>query len=621
MMRHCLARVPFGVRLLLLAVLLLAGAGLLSPLKTWRIDLTENQLYTLSTGSRNIIASVHEPITLKFYYSEALVRDVPMLRNYANRVEELLREYVRYSNGKIVLEVIHPAVFSEEEDAAAAAGLQAIPDGRGNSIYLGLSGSRGDRTEAIALFNPQKENLLEYQISQLLYRLNRAVPLTVGVISEVPMFRSIDPKTRGLRQDWLIVNQMRQLFDIRRQIDPSVDKIDDDLNLLIVVHPNKLPEKTLFAIDQFVLRGGRLLVFVDPLAETDESEAKLLGEGFADRSSDLDPLFKAWGVNYDASKVILDLGSAHSIPVERGGQAVPHVGILSLEGDAINREQNVIADLENVNIASAGALSQAAGSSTQFVPLLFSSKQTDVMDVQQYATIGNHAELLGKMKPSDHRYVFAAWVSGAVKTAFPAGKPADSHFASTPLTESREPIQVIVVADTDLLTDRMWVDSQDYYGQIVATPFAGNGDMVVNMVDALGGSTDLISLRSRGSFKRPFTRVDALEKAASNSLREQQDALTQALNDTEKKITALNAPAQEGAEAVASGLTPEQQQALTQFQQEKLRIRKKLRDVQHQLDADVDRLGRQLKVINIVTVPLLLTLVALMMAWWRRRRA
>ncbi len=616
-----LQKLPFGLRLMVLTLILMAGAALLASVNKWQIDLTQGKLYTLSQGTRNIISSIDKPITLKLYYSESLTRDIPMLRNYANRVQDMLHEYERKSKGKIILKVIHPETFSEQEDEAASSGLQGMPDGRGDKIYLGLVGESNGRSEVIAVFNPQKENLLEYQVSQLVYRLKQPKQPLVGVISGLPIFRSIDPKTNKPRPEWLIINQLRQLFDLHRMIDPSIDKIDDKINLLLVVHPNKLPEKTLFAIDQYVLRGGKLLVFVDPLAEADDSDSRLLAKGFTDRSSDLEQLFTSWGIDYDAQKIVLDLGNAHNIPVQRDGQPVPHVGILGLEGDSINRKQNVIAELENINIASSGFLAHHAGSDTQFIPLLTSSHQTDLMDSQTYSMMGNHADLLEKMKPSDHQYVFAAWVSGEVKTAFPDGKPTDSHFTGDVLKTSKEPIQVIAVADTDVLADRMWVDRQDFYGQTVATPFAANGDMVVNMLDALGGSTDLINLRSRGTYQRPFTRVDALEKAASSRLREQQDALAQALSETEKKIAQLNAITEDKDSGETHDLPPAQKQEFDKFQQERWRIRKNLRDVQHQLDSDVDRLGTILKIINIAAVPVLLIIFALCAALLRRYQA
>ena len=260
-------------------VFLLLGIVSLSFIDQWRIDLTEDRLYTLSDGTRNILDDIQRPVVLKYYYSETLMRDMPVLRNYSKRIEEMLREYERVANGKIVLEVINPELYSEEEDAAAADGLQGMPNGQGEMMYLGLSGKAAERSESIALFNPQKERLLEYQVSQMVYRLTRPQPLVVGVISGLPIFRSLDPKTNRARPAWLIVEQMHQLFDIRRQVDLNVDRIDADLNMLVVIHPHQLPANTLFALDQFVLRGGKLLVFVDPLAEADDSETGLLGEG------------------------------------------------------------------------------------------------------------------------------------------------------------------------------------------------------------------------------------------------------------------------------------------------------------------------------------------------------
>ena len=322
--------------------------------------------------------------------------------------------------------------------------------------------------------------------------------------------------------------------------------------------------------------------------------------------------------------MVLDLASAHSIAEEPGGREIPHVGILGLEGAAINREQNVVSELENINLASAGALAAADGSTTKFVPLLFSSKKTELLDVDQYSAIGKHGELLAKMKVSDNQFVFAAMVTGAAKTAFPAGRPEGGGYSDPMLQESKGAIGVMVVADTDILTDRMWVQRDNYYGQVVATPFAANGDMLVNMVDALGGSPDLMSLRSRGTYQRPFTRVTELEKEASARLREQEDALTQALSEAERKISALNADSQvdsAGDEiSLERALSVVQKTEIAKFQQEKLKIRKNLREVRRQLNADVERLGFWLKVINIAAIPLLLTLIALLVSLRKRYR-
>ena len=561
-----------------------------------------------------------------------MAQEIPALATYAERVQEMLNEYVRLSNGKLQLQVVNPTVFSQQEDAAAAAGLTAFPNGNGETIYLGLAGDRASQHEVIEFFSPQRENLLEYDISQLIFRLNRAKPVTAAVIGGLPVFRSMDYKTRAVRPPWVVIDQLQKVFDVRQIIDTNIDAVDADVDLLLIVHPRMLPEKTLYAIDQYVLRGGKVMVFVDPVAEMDDSEA-MMGTGFTDRSSTLEKLFDVWGIDYDPKKVVLDLEFSHSIPVTEYGREVPHVGVLGLHDEAINRTQNVIADLDNINLASAGALMPKAGASTTFVPLLSSSVQSQLMDAETNVLIGNHEELLRKFHPENKHYAFAAWVAGSVKTAFPDGRPIVGEGENKPVTaapdvnhlsQSVQPAQVIVVADTDVLTDRLWVQVQDFYGQKNIEPFAANGDMLTNMVEALTGSTDLIGVRSRGKYQRPFTRVDELEKAASSRFRDEQDKLMTRLSETEQKIAAMNkspAAGVNGELPVVADLMPEQQAEVASFQQEKLIIRKNLREVQRQLNADVDRLGFLLKIINIVAVPLVLTLFALLLSLLRARRA
>lgn len=618
---------------LLPVMLLLAGVLLLSQCKQWRIDLTQDKLYTLSDGSRHVVSSLQEPVNLTFYYSESTGKEIPALASYAERVQDMLNEYVRLSNGKVKLTVVHPDVFSEQEDDAAAVGLTPFPNGKGEKIYLGLAGERADQNQVIGFFNPQRENVLEYDISQLIFRLARSKQVTAEVISGLPVFRSMDYKTRAVRPPWEILDQLQKVLDIRQRLDNKVDAIEADVDLLLLIHPRLLPEKTLYAIDQFVLRGGKLLVFVDPVAETDDSEASM-GAGFTDRSSDLEQLFTAWGVNYDPKKVLLDLEFAHSIPVTQYGRAVPHVGVLGLHDAAINRTQNVIAELDNINLASAGALSPKPGASTRFIPLLTSSTQSQLMDAETYVMIGNHETLLGQFKSGNQQYAFAALVSGNVKTAFPNGRPNAPAGEGVPslsadtsqLMQSSQPAQVMIVADTDVLSDRMWVQVQDFYGQKQIDPFAANADMVVNMVEALTGSSELISLRSRGSYQRPFTRIDALEKAASNQFSVQQDTLMASLAETEKKITALSqtdkpATSSQQPNVDQEAITPEQQAAIAAFQQEKQVTRKALREVQHKLNADVEQLEWALKVINIAAVPAMLSVFALLLSAFRTRRA
>lgn len=621
-----LQRINAGLALLLLALLLVGGAVLLAPLDNLRIDLTEGKLYTLSPGSRNILQQVPQGdrVVLTFYYSEALIAEVPQLRNYNRRILEMLREYQRDAEGKLEVNLLPVEEFSEQEDMAAASGLKAMPNGSGQQIYMGLVAEYGDKRTNVPFFNPQKENLLEYEISQAIYLVSQKRQAKIGVISGVPMFPGMDFRTNRSRPGWLIVNHLENHFDFKRFIGLEVVKIDDDIDVLMLVHPKMLSDQTLFAIDQFVMRGGKLLVFVDPLAETDDADVELVDSGFSDKSSNLEPLFSQWGIVFDDKHVVLDLDNAHAIPVDQYGREVPHVGVLGLMEEAINRDSPVVANLQGINVGSIGHFERTPNAVTEFVPLLHSGQRSDLMESQPYALAANHGEYLRQMKHLNRQFVYAAMVTGDVDSAFANGKPATSDYQGEVLSKAKTPLTMIVIGDTDLLSDRMWVERRDFYGEASLVPFAANGDMVINMLDTLGGSADLISLRSRVTYQRPFTRVDALEKAASDRWRAEEEKLTQALQQAQQRLDALQSQRSEDDDTTVGidklVLDAKQKAELSLVQQQRTELRKNLREVQRQLNRDVERLGQQLKLINIGLVPLLITVLALVIAAIRLRR-
>lgn len=625
--------------LIVIAFLLLVSILLISWMRPWRVDLTENHLYTLSPGTLSLLGKLEgEPLRLTFYYSDKVTEEIPTLRAYAKRVQETLQEYALQSKGKILLNIVDPEPFSEAEDDATRLGLQGIPAGNNDTIYFGLVGERGSsdaaaevKRDSIPFFNPQKENSLEYDISQLIYRLQRNKPLVVGVISEIPVFQYRDIRSGQVNAPKVIMDQLRQMFDVRRVYDTTVTEIDDEIDLLMVIHPHLWSESTLYAIDQFVLRGGRLLAFMDPKAEMDQSEKMMFGSsGNEDKSSSLDQLLTAWGVQYDPKQVLLDYSFAHTIPVTQYGQALPHVGVLGIRDAGFNREETMTANIDQVNLATTGVLAPQPNTTTNFTPLMKSSTEAQLIRVEDYDRAGNHEALLREFK-SDGKgsYTLAAYISGPVKTAFPEGKPLLADQKKTEKTEapkehlmeSREAISVVLFADTDILDDRMWVQVDDFYGQLVARPWASNSDLIMNVLEKLGGSVDLINVRSRGTYNRPFDRVNELERAANERLRQEEEVLRQKLAETEERLMALNneGAVTETGEAIA--LTPEQQQEVDKFQQERLEIRKRLREVQHQLNKDIEQLGSTLKLLNMLAVPILLAIFLLVLTWLRRRAA
>ncbi|MBG5040001.1 GldG family protein [Pseudomonas aeruginosa] len=602
-----------GAGLLLIALAFLAFnmvSGLL--FSGARLDLTEQKLYTISPGTKRILAGLDEPINLYFFYSDSGARELVPLRNYARRVEELLRAYEREANGRIRLQVIDPEPFSENEDKAAEFGLQGIPlQQGGDNLYFGLAGSNAlDGVQVIPFFPLDQEEFLEYDISRLVQTLAQPQRPVVGLMSSLPLNGGFDMASRQPTSPWMVMEEIRQQFDLR-SLKSDATEIPPEVSVLLLVHPKQLPEQTLYAIDQFVLRGGKLLAFVDPFSEADS------GSDFAatldgDKSSDLAPLFEAWGLRLLPGKVLGDGAYAMSISLGRDQRPARHPAWLSLPREALDQDDIATAGLESLTLATPGILERLPGASTSFTPLLQSSTQAMPFDASRFGLLRDPGDLMRELRPSGRRHTLAARIQGPAKSAFAEG--IEGHREG--LKEARN-INVIVVADTDLLSDRMWVQVQDFFGQRVPQPWADNGALVVNALDNLSGTDALISVRSRGRFSRPVVVVERLQREAETSFRQKEEQLKQRLADTEQQLAAL----QQGADPEkAVELTPDQQATVRQYMQEKLRIRKELREVQYQLNADIDALGRTLKLVNIALVPSLLT-VGVLLGWlWRRRR-
>ena len=611
--------------LLALAVLFLAITVLATfALRGARLDLTQNKLYTIAPGTQRILGSLEEPVNLYFFFSDAASNSVPAVRAYAQRVRELLSELARRSDGKVKLTVVDPQPFSEDEDRATGFGLTAVPVGaNGEQLYFGLAGTNStEGREIIGFFQPDKEEFLEYDVASVIYRLGHPKKPVVGLLSGLPVDASFDPMSGQMREGWASVQQMRELFDVRT-VATDAAAIDKDVSVLMVVHPKNLGPRTLYAIDQFVMRGGKLLAFVDPVAESDQGEGGPMGGFGADRGSDLGPLLAAWGIDYDRQQVVGDAAHAMTVSMREGDPAVPHLAVLALRDDSMAHDDVVTGGLQVVNVMSAGALAPHKGSEAAFEPLLRSSDQSALLGADRFMMMTDPAKLLDGFKPTGQTYTIAARVHGVLKSAFPSGAPppgpgTEPVPTTAPLAASHGEADVIVVADTDVLSDMLWIRRQSMFGQGVAVAWANNGDLVANALDNLAGSGDLISIRGRQSYFRPFTRVDDLRRRADERLRGKEQELDAELKETEQKLTALESARNDAGSGLV--LTPEQQAELERFQAQRLKIRKDLRDVRRGLDVEIDRLGTVLKAINIVLVPSLLAIGALVLAIVRRRR-
>jgi ABC-type uncharacterized transport system involved in gliding motility auxiliary subunit len=619
-------RLTLGGGALLALALIFAGITILlnHALRGWRIDLTQNHLYTTAPGTDRILKNLKQPINLYFYYSSKAADQLPQIKTYAGRVEDLLEELAARSNGELRLHVVDPQPFSDDEDRANDLGVRAVPIGNsGESLYFGLAGTNStDGHAAIDFFDPSKEQFLEYDVMKVVYQLSDPKKPVIGWLSSLPMGGGFDPASGQPSDPWVVLQEAEQLFTVR-QLDDHLTRIDPDVSVLVLVHPKSLSPAAEYAIDQFALRGGHILAFVDPLAEQDRSGAdpsNPLAALAADHSSHLEPLLSAWGVDFNPREVIGDADHALTVTMREGGAPVRHIGILGLDQSSINRTDVVTAGLSNINVATAGFLQPRKGATVKFEPLLQTSTASEPLPAERFAMLQDPSSLLDGFHPTGQRYTIAARVTGDVKSAFPAGPPPGVQpIPGEPaLKASVKPLNLIVVADSDMLGDFLWVHEQSLFGQRLVQPWANNGDFVSNALDNLSGSDDLISVRGRAAFTRPFTRVEQLRAQADARFRAKEQDLETELHQTEDKLTQLQSRRNDKTALI---LTPEQEQELDHFQQERLTIRKQLRAVRLSLDQDIDRLGNTLKIINIVVVPAAFAGIALLIGWRRRRRA
>ena len=583
---------------------------LLSPI---RLDLTENQVYSLSTGSKKVLADIDEPVNLYFFFSEKATKNMTSLRNYANRVESLLNEYQTIAKGKIKLQIIDPQPFSEQEDLANQYGLTGATIGAaGESIYMGLAATNAiGEQKVIAFFDPKQESFLEYEISKLIYQLSQPNPVKVTLLTDLNIAGGQNPMTGQFDPAWTFYTQLQQLYQVEL-VGSDITTLPDDTDLLVLVHPKNLSESLLFAVDQYALKGGKVLAFVDPHNESDPM-AMMTG-AMGPNSSSLDRLFTAWGINFDSQHVLLDAMAGLDIRTQAGG-VTRHFGFIGLGAEQLDRKDITTANLEVINGASFGTFSRASDAASQWTPLMQSTINADLLDTTTYAMTRDPDELARQYQSKNRQYVLAARINGKAVSAF---ESAPQGAAQADFRESSDGLNVVVVGDTDLLSDRFWVQQANFFGQTIFTPFANNGDFVTNAVENLSGSDALISIRSRGTFARPFIKVDELTVVAEQKFREQEQILQQQLDETEQQLIQLQN--QQG-ETTALAVSPEQQQAIDQFVQKKIEIRKALREVRHQLDKDIESLGNWLKFGNIALAPMALVLMLMLAGTLLRTRS
>ena len=633
---------------LLIAVVALLAVNIVGPkmLKSSRIDLTEGQLFTLSDGTREILSELDEPITLRFYLSRRQVTALPGIKSYADRVEELLEQYRREAGQRITLIKLDPEPFSDEEDRAVAYGLRGVPLDEGdNTLYFGLvgTGSTGQE-QVIPFFTVNRERFLEYDVSRLVYSLAHPKPPVVGLLSTL----SINgPTPQAMMQGmntppWMVMEQVNQLFSVL-PVETTAEEIPEEVDVLLVVHPKSLSDKTLYAIDQFVMGGGRVLMFVDPLAEVDQvAGQRMMGMMMPGKTSNPEKLLASWGVKLITETVVGDLANAVRVQTQRGGRmiTIDYPVWMSVAGPALNATDLVTANLENLALGTPGELTPIPGATTSFTPLVQSSDQAMAIVTAKVDQAPDPEAIMREYKPGGKSMVLAARITGAVNSAFPNGPPKDKEQHGEGATNESVPdtsketdssadnapahraqsdgdINVVLVADADMLHDRFWVRVQDLMGSRIAVPTAGNGSFVINALDHLTGSSSLIAVRSKGSFVRPFERIDTLRRDAELKFREKESQLIAQLDETENRLRALESEKQGDDKVV---FNEAQRQELIKFRKERLQIRKELRDVRLSLRRNIESLYSKLRFTNIALVPILIAVGGLVVAFVRMQR-
>jgi len=596
-----------AIGLLALFLILIAVNFLITRVPA-RVDLTDGNLYTLSDGTRRILRGLEAPVKVRLYLSQGESVPVP-LRGFAQRVEDLVREFKNAAGDKVVIERLDPRPDSEIEDSAQLDGIEPQQLASGEQFYLGIAVSQLDRKQAIPAISPQRERLLEYDLVRAIARVGSAERPKIGLMAGLPVLgEKFNPFTRQSSEPWVLANELKRDFDVQ-EVPLMAKEIDKDLNVLLVIHPREVPPQTEYALDQFVMRGGKLIAFVDPYAYFDQGP-QMPGVPPQPSSSTLPTLFKAWGVSMDPGKVVSD------VVFGSGGGARYTPTVLSLNRTAFSRDDIVTSQIETLLYAFGGAFDLKLPDPLKASALVQSSPNAMLVDNANATKSGDEATR--GFKPSGTPMPLAVRLSGKFKTAFPEGlKEKDKPIAGTPALRESADNSVILVADVDLLADGAAVDVQEVFGRRIVVPSNGNLAFALGMVEQFAAGNDLISLRSRAAAFRPLTVVRELEAEAQKEYFGRIQALEEEKQKTQARLQELQ-KAQPGS-AKNQILSAEQQEELERFKKTYSETNLALKELRRNLRQDAEALVFWTKVANIAFMPLLVALAGLLMALFRRR--
>ena len=593
--------------------------------KNMRFDLTKSNVYTLSSGTKSILHSIKEPLNFKLFYTKQIGDTNPVYQNYYNKVKELLEQYVLLSNNKIQLKIYNPEPFSNEEDQALEHGMQGVEILQGVYGYFGLVASNStDDEEKIIFFDSNRESFLEYDLSKIVSNLANPNRRVIGLYTNLPVLGTFNPlaKSRDAASipPWIVYNQIKEFFEVKR-IHEKTRKISDDLELIMIIHPQEVPERILYMFDQFVLRGGKLLIFLDPNAEVERfrTEQQQSTSVSRNNSSTLKELLDRWGVELVEDKVVGDLLSARRVSIGTDAQpsVTDYIAWLDIKSEYIDSSHQATSKVKNLTFATAGILKHNNRNSIEFKKLVWSTKQSMQIDAEEVRSSPDPTTLLRNFVPSNEELVLAAEINGNFVSNFPDGPPKtdrDNFKKENHLQNSVKPSSLIIVSDVDMLYDEYWIR----FTESGAAPISNNADFAINLLEYLNGTEDLIGLRGKGTSLATFTRVERIQKEAEQKYRSKEQELLDKLNDYQQKLKKIESGKgnEEGKDIISEDETSE----IEKFRSEMVRVRTELRQVQNALRVNIEKLDSQLKFFNIFLVPILLVILSIILSLIRRKK-
>lgn len=609
--------------------ILLVAANIVVGSFSWRADLTQNKQFTLSQGTKEILGKIDGQVEIRFYYSESL-KEMPLgLKTYAQRIEDLLTEYQQIAGKKLNLKKLDPKPDSDAEDSAGLDGVEGQLLRSGDKVYLGMAIEFVGKKQTISFLSPDRERLLEYDLSRAISGVLTDEKPTIGVMTSLPIFGvPSNPMMAQMGQrgqdPWAFISELKNDFNVE-QVSSSVEEIDKKYKVLLVFHPKNLPAKTEYALDQYVLRGGKMLVFVDPSAIVDSQGGNQMMGGMPSASS-LDKLFKAWGISMESGKVIADMNYATQLS-SRSGQPQDNPTFLSLTEEAMNKDDVVTASLDNLLIPFAGAFTGTPAEGLKQTVLIKSSSNSQM--VEGFIAQMSGENVVKTFKSGGKELPLAIRLTGKFKTAFPEGKPKDEAPDAKPeekkdeakpaesLKESKGENSVLLFADVDWMFDQFCVQVQNVFGQRFMTPVSGNLGLMQSMVEQFAGDSSLIGVRSRASQSRPFTVVNKMEADARERYQSKIKELEDSLADAQRRLNELQQKKDKGQRFI---LSPEQQKEIQEFRKKEASVNKQLKEERKKLGQEIEALELKLKVANILGMPLLVACFGLGLFLVKRKR-